>query len=50
MRWSDFEADTDLLADLRLRDLQDAQIDEDAHRPIRNEQVKSVICMRLVPI
>ena len=42
MRRSDFEADTDLLAELRLRDLQDAQVDEDAHRPIRNERVKSL--------
>lgn len=40
MRRSDFEADTTLLEQLSLRDLQDAQIDEDAHRPIRNERVK----------
>jgi hypothetical protein len=36
----DFEADSDLLADLTLRDLQDAQIDEEAHRPIQNERVR----------
>lgn len=39
---NDFEADTDLLADLRLQDLQEAQVDEEAHRPIRNERVKSL--------
>ena len=40
MRRDDFEADGDLLASLCLRDLQEAQLDEDAHRPIRNERVQ----------
>lgn len=40
MRRNDFEADSDLLADLTLRDLQEAQVDEAAHRPIRNERVQ----------
>ena len=31
MRRDDFEADTDLLADLCLRDLQEALVDEEAH-------------------
>lgn len=31
MRRSDFEVDGDLLADLSLKDLQEAQVDEDAH-------------------
>jgi len=34
MRRQDFEADSDLLADLTLRDLQEAQVDEHAHRMI----------------
>lgn len=42
MRRRDFEADTDLLTELTLRDLQEAQIDEDARRPIANEHVKSL--------
>lgn len=40
MRRDDFEADTNLLADLSLRDLQEAQVDEEAHRPIQNERVQ----------
>ena len=40
MRRDDFEEDIDLLADLSLRDLQEAQVDENAHRPITNEQVQ----------
>ena len=40
MRREDFEADTDLLADLSLRDLQEAQVDEEAHRSIGNERVR----------
>ena len=40
MRRDDFEADTDLLADLSLRDLQEAQVDEEAHRSISNERVR----------
>ena len=40
MRRDDFEADTDLLADLSLRDLQEAQVDEEAHRSVRNERVR----------
>ena len=40
MRRDDFEADTDLLADLSLRDLQEAQMDEEAHRSISNERVR----------
>ena len=42
MRRNDFEADSDLLTNLTLRDLQEAQVDEDAHRPIRNERVKTL--------
>ena len=42
MRQDDFEADTDLLANLTLRDLQEAQIDENAHRLITNERVQSL--------
>ena len=37
-----FEADSDLLADLSLRDLQQAQMDEEAHCPILNECVQSL--------
>ena len=37
MHRKDFEADTDLLADLTLRDLQEAQVDEEAHCAIQNE-------------
>ena len=40
MSREDFEADTDLLADLSLRDLQEAQVDEEAHRSIGNERVR----------
>lgn len=40
MRRHDFEADSDLIADLTLRDLQEAQVDEENHRPIRNERVQ----------
>jgi hypothetical protein len=40
MRRHDFEADTDLLADLTLHDLQEAQVDEEAHRSIGNERVQ----------
>jgi hypothetical protein len=40
MRRRDFEADTNLLADLSLRDLQEAQVDEEAHRLIKNERVQ----------
>ena len=40
MRRDDFEEDIDLLADLSLRDLQEAQVDENAHRPITNERVQ----------
>ena len=40
MRRDDFEADTDLLADLSLHDLQEAQVDEEAHRSIGNERVR----------
>lgn len=36
----DFKADTDLLAELSLHDLQEAQIDEQAHWPIQNEHVQ----------
>ena len=39
MRRDDFEADTDLLADLCLRDLQEALVDEEAHWSISNEHV-----------
>lgn len=42
MRRRDFEADSDLLAELSIRDLQQAQVDEDAHRPIQNERVQSL--------
>lgn len=40
MRRADFEADSDLLAELNLRDLQEAQVDEEKHRPIQNERVQ----------
>jgi hypothetical protein len=40
MRQPDFEADSDLLANLSLRDLQEAQVDEERNRPIRNERVQ----------
>ena len=40
MRRDDFEEDIDLLADLSLCDLQEAQVDENAHRPITNERVQ----------
>ena len=40
MRHSDFESDSNLLADLSLRDLQEAQVDEEAHRSIGNERVR----------
>ena len=40
MRRSDFEADTDLLSEVTLRDLQEAQVDEECHRTIQNERVK----------
>ena len=40
MRRDDFEADTDLLADLTLRDLQSAQVDEEHHHPIENKRVR----------
>lgn len=40
MRLSDFEADTDLLSEVTLRDLQEAQVDEECHRTIQNERVK----------
>ena len=42
MRQHNFEADSDLLADLSLRDLQQAQMDEEAHHPILNERVQSL--------
>jgi len=42
MRRNDFEADIELLANLSLRDLQQAQMDEEAHRPIMNEHVESL--------
>ena len=40
MRRDDFEADTELLANLSLRDLQQAQVDEETHRLIHNEGVQ----------
>lgn len=40
MKRADFEADTDLLSEVSLRDLQEAQVDEERHRPIQNERVK----------
>ena len=40
MRRSDFEADSGMLADLSLHDLREAQMDEEAHRPIQNERVR----------
>ena len=40
MRRDNFEADTELLANLSLCDLQQAQVDEEAHRPICNEGVQ----------
>ena len=40
MHQRDFEADTDLLANLTLRDLQEAQVDEEVGRPIQNERVQ----------
>ena len=40
MRRADFDRDGDLLASLSLRDLQEAQVDEEKHRPIRNERVQ----------
>ena len=40
MRRSDFEADSGILADLSLHDLREAQMDEEAHRPIQNERVR----------
>ena len=40
MHQDDFEADTDLLADLTLQDLQEAQVDENAHCSISNERVQ----------
>ena len=43
MRQDNFEADTDILANLTLRDLQEAQVDENAHRLITNERVQ---CLR----
>ena len=43
MRRSDFESDSNLLRDLSLCDLQEAQMDEEAHRPIQNERVE---CLR----
>ena len=42
MHRHDFDADTDLLAGLSLHDLQVAQMDEEAHRPIMNEHVQSL--------
>ena len=42
MRQHNFEVDSDLLADLSLRDLQQAQMDEEAHHPILNERVQSL--------
>jgi Helitron helicase-like domain at N-terminus len=42
MHQQDFEADSELLAELRVWDLQQAQVDEDAHWPIQNEAVKSL--------
>ena len=36
----DFEADTELLAELTLHDLQEAKVDEEAHRVIQNERVQ----------
>lgn len=40
MRRHDFDMDGDLLANLSLRDLQEAQVDEEGHRPIQNESVR----------
>ena len=40
MRRTDFDADGDLLASLSLRDLQEAQVDEEKHRPIHNDRVR----------
>ena len=40
MRRADFEADEDILAGLTLRDLQEAQVDEEKHRPIQNDRVQ----------
>jgi hypothetical protein len=40
MRRDDFERDGHLLADLTLRDLQEAQRDEENHKPIQNEGVR----------
>jgi hypothetical protein len=40
MHRADFEADGSLLVELSLRDLQEAQVDEEHHRPIRNERVQ----------
>jgi hypothetical protein len=40
MHRADFEADGSLLAELSLRDLQEAQVDEEHHRPIQNERVQ----------
>ena len=40
MRRVDFEADGDILAGLTLRDLQEAQVDEEKHRPIQNNRVQ----------
>ena len=42
MHQYDFEVDSDLLADLSLWDLQQAQMDEEAHRPILNEHIQSL--------
>src|ERR1700734_1673066 len=42
MRRNDFEADSELLANLTLDDLREAEKDEAAHRPIRNENVQSL--------
>lgn len=39
MRRDDFKADTELLATLTVHDLREAQLDEEAHRLIRNERV-----------
>jgi hypothetical protein len=44
MHQRDFEADSELLAELRVQDLQQAQVDKDAHRPIQNKAVKSLWC------
>ena len=42
MHQHDFEVDSDLLADLSLWDLQQAQMDEEAHHPILNEHIQSL--------